>query len=68
MSIPIFFGLGTSFDFDASNIKRAPRWMADHGLEWLFRIIQDPKRMAKRYLIDDIKIFRIAIKYKVIVK
>lgn len=27
MSIPIFFGLGTSFDFDASNIKRAPRWM-----------------------------------------
>lgn len=63
LGIPISFGLGASFDFEAGNIKRAPRWMANHGLEWLFRITQDPKRMAKRYLIDDMKIIGLAIKY-----
>lgn len=64
LEVPISFGLGASFDFEAGNIKRAPRWMANHGLEWLFRITQDPKRMAKRYLVDDLKIFRLALKYR----
>lgn len=64
LGVPISFGLGASLDFEAGNIKRAPKWMADHGLEWLFRITQDPKRMAKRYLIDDRKILALAIKYK----
>lgn len=64
LDVPISFGLGASFDFEAGNIRRAPKWMANHGLEWLFRITQDPKRMAKRYLIDDRKIFKFAIQYK----
>ena len=64
LGIPIAFGLGASFDFEAGKIKRAPKWMADHGLEWLFRITQDPKRMAKRYLVDDLIIFKLAVKYK----
>ena len=64
LGVPISLGLGASLDFEAGNIKRAPKWMADHGLEWLFRITQDPKRMAKRYLLDDRKILGIAIKYK----
>ena len=64
LGVPISLGLGASLDFEAGNIKRAPRWMSDHGLEWLFRITQDPKRMVKRYLVDDIKIFRLAIKYR----
>ena len=64
LGVPISFGLGESFDFEAGNIKRAPKWMADHGLEWLFRITQDPKRMAKRYLLDDLMIFELAIKYR----
>ena len=64
LGVPISLGLGASFDFEAGNIKRAPPWMANHGLEWLFRITQDPKRMAKRYLIDDRKIFGLAVKYK----
>ena len=63
LGVPISFGLGDSFDFEAGNIKRAPKWMADHGLEWLFRIMQDPKRLVKRYLVDDLKIFRLALKY-----
>lgn len=64
LGVPISFGLGASFDFEAGNIKRAPRWMANHGLEWLFRITQDPKRMAKRYLVDDRKILGLAFKYR----
>ena len=64
LGVPISLGLGASFDFEAGNIKRAPKWMADHGLEWLFRITQDPKRMAKRYLVDDLLIFELAIKYR----
>lgn len=64
LEVPISFGLGASFDFEAGNIKRAPRWMANHGLEWLFRITQDPKRMARRYLVNDRKILGLAIKYR----
>ena len=64
LGVPVSLGLGASLDFEAGNVKRAPKWMADHGLEWLFRITQDPKRMAKRYLIDDVKIFRLAFKYR----
>ena len=64
LGVPISLGLGASFDFEAGNIKRAPKWMANHGLEWLFRITQDPKRLMKRYLINDMKIFKLAVKYR----
>jgi N-acetylglucosaminyldiphosphoundecaprenol N-acetyl-beta-D-mannosaminyltransferase len=64
LGVPISLGLGASLDFEAGNIKRCPKWMADHGLEWLFRITQDPKRMAKRYLVKDRKIFTLTLKYK----
>lgn len=64
LGVPISLGLGASLDFEAGNIKRAPKWMTDSGLEWLYRITQDPKRLARRYLIDDRKIFRIALKYR----
>ncbi len=64
LGVPISLGLGASLDFEAGEVKRAPKWMADHGLEWVYRILQDPKRLAKRYLVDDRKIFRLAIKYK----
>lgn len=64
LGVPLSLGLGASLDFEAGNIKRAPKWMANHGLEWLFRITQDPKRLAKRYLVDDKMIFRLAVKYR----
>jgi len=64
LGVPISLGLGASLDFEAGNIKRAPKWMANHGLEWLFRITQDPRRLVKRYLVDDRKILRLAIKYR----
>lgn len=64
LGVPISFGFGASFDFEAGNIKRAPKWMANHGFEWLFRITQDPKRMMKRYFIDDFKIFKLIYRYR----
>ena len=64
LGVPLSLGLGASLDFEAGNLKRAPKWMSDLGFEWLYRIIQDPKRLAKRYLIDDIKIFGLAFKYR----
>lgn len=64
LGVPLSLGLGATLDFEAGIIKRAPKWMSRHGLEWLFRITQDPKRMAKRYFIDDRKILGMALKYK----
>lgn len=55
---------GATVDFLAGNVKRAPRWMSDHGLEWFYRFLQEPKRMFKRYFIDDIKILRLILKYR----
>lgn len=63
LEVPVSLGLGASLDFEAGNIKRAPRWMADHGLEWLFRITQDPKRLSKRYLDDIVSFLPLIIKY-----
>ncbi len=64
LEVPLSLGLGASLDFEAGAIKRAPKWMADHGFEWIYRIFQDPRRLAKRYLVDDMKIIRLAFKYK----
>lgn len=64
LNVPISLGLGASIDFEAGILKRAPKWMSNLGLEWLFRITQDPKRLAKRYLVDDTKILGLALKYK----
>lgn len=64
LGVPVSLGLGASLDFEAGNVKRAPKWMSDHGLEWLYRIFQDPKRLVRRYLLEDIKILSMAIKYK----
>ena len=55
---------GATVDFLAGNVKRAPKWMSNHGMEWFYRVFQDPKRLLKRYFIDDIRIVRLLRKYK----
>ena len=64
LGVPISLGLGASLDFEAGNIKRAPKWMSDHGLEWLYRAVSEPKRLAKRYIVDAIEIAPIVWKYR----
>lgn len=54
---------GATVDFLAGNVRRAPRWMSDHGLEWFYRFLQEPTRMFKRYFVDDMKIFGLVRKY-----
>ena len=49
----IFIGIGAGFDYLAGNLKHAPLWMKNSSLEWLYRLIQDPKRLWKRYLLTN---------------
>ncbi|MFR4128825.1 MAG: WecB/TagA/CpsF family glycosyltransferase [Roseburia inulinivorans] len=51
----VMIGVGAGFDYHAGAIKRAPTWMQRLSLEWLYRLIQDPKRLFKRYLVTNIK-------------
>ena len=46
----LLISVGAGFDYFAGNIRRAPKWMQAHDLEWLYRICQEPKRLYKRYL------------------
>jgi len=47
-----FLGVGISLSFVAGRVRRAPTWMRKAGLEWLHRLIQEPRRLSRRYLID----------------
>ncbi len=49
----VLVGCGGTLDFIAGKVKRAPAWMSDNGLEWLYRLAQEPRRMWKRYLVRD---------------
>ncbi len=57
-------GVGGYFDILSGRTKRAPKWMQDRGLEWVFRLIQEPKRMWRRYLIGNNKFLLTLIKEK----
>jgi N-acetylglucosaminyldiphosphoundecaprenol N-acetyl-beta-D-mannosaminyltransferase len=50
-SVPLSLGVGAAFDFVAGTLKRAPKWMQWLGLEWLHRLIQEPHRLWRRYLL-----------------
>ena len=63
LNVPISLAIGASIDFEAGNIERAPEWMQHSGLEWFYRLCKEPKRMFKRYLVDDMKIFKLVFKY-----
>ena len=49
-----FMGVGITFSFVGGMVDRAPEWMQKYGLEWVHRMVHDPKRLAKRYLVDDL--------------
>jgi len=60
----VSFCSGATVDFMAGRITRAPKWMSDHGLEWFYRFLKEPRRLFKRYFIDDMKILRLIWKYR----
>lgn len=51
----LMFGVGAAFNFHAGTVRRAPIWMQQHGLEWFYRLIKEPKRLWKRYFITNVK-------------
>lgn len=51
LNVPVIVGVGAAFDFHAGTKKQAPGWMREHGLEWFFRLITEPRRLWKRYIV-----------------
>lgn len=54
---------GATVDFMAGRVARAPKWMSNYGLEWFYRFLKEPRRLFKRYFIDDVKILWLIRKY-----
>jgi N-acetylglucosaminyldiphosphoundecaprenol N-acetyl-beta-D-mannosaminyltransferase len=53
LDIPVVWAVGALFDFVTGRIPRGPRWMTDHGLEWLCRLAAEPRKLWRRYLIGN---------------
>lgn len=60
----VFLCAGATVDFLAGNVKRAPAWISRIGMEWFYRFLKEPRRLFKRYFIDDMHLFRLIIKYR----
>jgi len=61
-NINFIMGVGGSFDVIAGKVNRAPKWMQDFGFEWLYRVIQEPRRMFMRYLVGNTKFIYLVLK------
>jgi exopolysaccharide biosynthesis WecB/TagA/CpsF family protein len=55
--VKTLFAIGATIDFEAGSLSRSPKWMSDVGLEWLFRMVCEPKRLWRRYLVHDLPFF-----------
>jgi N-acetylglucosaminyldiphosphoundecaprenol N-acetyl-beta-D-mannosaminyltransferase len=53
LNTTIMIGVGAAFDFHSGRVRQAPRWIQRSGMEWLFRVYQDPRRLAKRYFTNN---------------
>ncbi len=51
VKVPVMVGVGAAFDFHTGRVRQAPVWMREHGLEWFFRLVSEPRRLWRRYLI-----------------
>lgn len=62
MRVPFAMGVGGTFDVAIGRVKRAPRWMQRAGLEWFYRFLQEPRRMFRRYFIEDMAFVWLLVK------
>lgn len=53
LEAPVLIGVGAAFDFHSGTVRQAPQWMQQSGLEWFFRLAHEPRRLWRRYLIDN---------------
>ncbi len=63
-NIKLFMGIGATIDFEAGHVARSPKWMSELGIEWLYRLMSEPQRLAKRYLIEDLPFFWLLLQQK----
>lgn len=63
MQVPFAMGVGGTFDVVTGLTRRAPPWMQRAGLEWFFRFLQEPRRMFRRYFIEDMYFFWLVVKH-----
>ena len=52
LTVPAVLGVGAAFDLNTGRLSQAPSWMRENGLEWLFRLWTEPRRLWRRYLIN----------------
>ncbi len=57
LGVPVCVGVGGAFNFIAGRLSRAPQWMQRSGMEWTYRLGQEPRRLWRRYLVGDLPIF-----------
>lgn len=62
--IKIFLAIGATIDFEAGYKSRSPKWMSEAGLEWLYRLLCEPQRLWKRYLIESMPFFALVLRQK----
>jgi N-acetylglucosaminyldiphosphoundecaprenol N-acetyl-beta-D-mannosaminyltransferase len=53
LDVPVSMGVGSTFDYLAGHLRRAPIWIQRAGLEWSYRLMQEPRRLWRRYLVQD---------------
>lgn len=63
-NIKTYLAIGATIDFEAGHKPRAPKWMSEIGLEWFYRLMCEPKRLWKRYLVDDLYFFWLILQQK----
>ena len=62
--VKIMLAIGATIEFESGNLSRAPKWMTKLGIEWFYRMCQEPKRLVRRYLIEDMPFFFLLIKQR----
>lgn len=65
IDVPVMIGVGAAFDFLSGNKPQAPRWIQRSGFEWLFRLLSEPRRLWKRYLLGYPKFIYLLVKHHV---
>lgn len=68
LGVPLSMNIGAVFDFVSGRIKRAPKWMQRIGFEWLWRLLKEPRRLWRRYLLRDMTFFYLLLRQKLIKK
>lgn len=64
LNINVALSVGALFDFVSGNMKRGPRWLTDHGFEWLTRLVREPRRLGRRYILGNPRFLWIVLRQK----